>query len=237
MSQRDMFERARRDRTQQEPPPGRASVFGITPTDPRVLVQKDGTIRVGALKLTKRGIDQEGTPTPEDLMVAGALIQTISDRYNILAGDWLARAELTWTDTYREVAEKLGYEIGSLRNYKSVMSRVDLSLRNDELTFNHYNAVVSKFKDDEQVAYWLNRAVNEKMSYRQLSGAIESAHPTPQPKIDRAAKVFTQSRQKYQRIFKQFSGAGAAQRAQISQMIDEQIAELEQMKERLQEKR
>lgn len=236
MSQRDRFEKARRDSGTVEPPPGRASIFGIIPTDQRVVVQKDGTIRVGALKLTKKGIEQDGTVTPEDMELAGVLIQSIGDRYNILVGDWLARAEIVWGDEYEAVAKRLGYVVGSLKNFRSVMKRVPQSLRNDWLTFNHYYTAVSKCDEDE-LGDWLKRAVNEKMSYRQLADAIDAAHPTPQPKIDRAVQVFTQSRQKYQRIFKQFSRAGAAQRAQISQMIDEQIAELEQIKQQLQEKR
>lgn len=237
MTQRDRFERAHRESARMEPPPGRASVFGtLANTDPRVSIRGDGAVQVGALTLTKSGIVHEGTPTPEDMQAAGKLIRSIGDRYNILVGDWLTRAEIVWGDEYARVAGDIGYEVSSLRNFKSTMSRIPQSMRNDWLTFNHYYIAVSKL-DGSELAAWLERAVTEQWSYRQLQDAIEHERPTPDRRINSAVKVFTQSRQKYQRIFKQFSRAGAAQRAQISQMIDEQIAELEQMKRELQGKR
>jgi len=58
----------------------------------------------------------------------------------------------------------------STRIYKSVSERVDSSLRNEHLSYNHH-IEVAKLSEDKQVEF-LSRASEEKLSVRELRQEI-----------------------------------------------------------------
>src|SRR3989442_850884 len=85
--------------------------------------------------------------------------------------DWLKAGEAEFgKKAYEEAAAIFDYTVGSLRNMVSVASKV--SLRNDNLTFNHHVAVAPLPSD--QQAEWLKRAEAEELSATKLRDAIKA---------------------------------------------------------------
>lgn len=197
----------------------------------RIVIQEDGAIRIGALLLTPHGIDQIGTVTESDMRLTGRLLHSAGDRLNIWIGDWLVRAELVWGQTYEEVAASFGYDIGSLRNLKSVMGKIDSSSRDDKLLFAHYK-IAAAITDPENRTAWLRYAAANGLSANKMLAAINGLNDTPAPsaKINAAVKFFSGSKIKYSSFRKKYRSVGRAEAAQLSQMIDDQIAELQSLK-------
>lgn len=93
-------------------------------------------------------------------------------------GDWARFGEKKgftgkYTDSkvYDELEEITGLDHGTLKNYKSVSERVESSLRNDDLSFNHH-VEVAKLEPEKQVEF-LNKASEEKLSVRELREEIK----------------------------------------------------------------
>lgn len=84
--------------------------------------------------------------------------------------DGIRYTERTFGDTYTAAIETTGYEYDTLRNMVWVADNVDLSLRNDNLSFTHH-AAVAPLPPDQQVE-WLDRAEVQSMSVRDLRSAI-----------------------------------------------------------------
>lgn len=199
--------------------------------DLRLVLRDDGNIQIGSLVLTPTGIIHQGTVSESDLRLAGKIIRRIGESYNILAGDFLVRAELVWGKSYQQVAIELGYNIASCYNYKLTMGRIDFSLRSENLTYNHYYVAATKLKTDAERKHWLGLAVEHDWSYRTLQDEIEKTTPTPTKLVAGVAKLFTHNRVKYRKFSSEISRAGVVEKAQISQMIDEEIAELQKLRD------
>src|SRR5258708_38691328 len=70
-------------------------------------------------------------------------------------GDWVRYGTSRWGEKYAEAARVTGYDVASLRNMAWVASPVELSLRNDKLTWSHH-VLVAPLEPDEQ-REWLRR--------------------------------------------------------------------------------
>lgn len=90
-------------------------------------------------------------------------------------GDWARFGDKKgfYTDSkvYDELEEITGLDHGTLKNYKSVSERVESSLRNDDLSFNHH-VEVAKLPEAKQIEF-LAKAAEEKLSVRELRQAIK----------------------------------------------------------------
>ena len=85
-------------------------------------------------------------------------------------GDWIRYGQASYGDKYSKAVEMTGLKYESLANDVYVASRVDISLRNERLSFNHHYAVAA-LKPAQQ-RKWLAKAEQEGWSYRQLRRAI-----------------------------------------------------------------
>lgn len=84
-------------------------------------------------------------------------------------GDCLAYRQQKW-GMYDDIAEDTGMDKQFLRDVKYVADNVELSLRNDNLSFSHHREVASL--PPEKQKEFLNRAVDEKLSVRELRDEI-----------------------------------------------------------------
>lgn len=119
---------------------------------------------------TKVGMIVEGEPTVEEWTSVGEAIHQITGSVQWLIGDWLVFGEKKYGETYLPAIEATGMDYGSLRNIKSVAENVQLSLRNDNLSFNHHVAVSAL--PPEQQREWLERADQDDLSVSDLRKAI-----------------------------------------------------------------
>lgn len=101
-------------------------------------------------------------------------------------GDWLLAGEVFGAKSY-DAAERIfkNYTRASLRNMAAVAKAVPASLRNDDLTWNHYCAVAKlpTVKKEE----WLRRAVSEEIPAKKLRRLINhpsESEPKKQPEVE-----------------------------------------------------
>jgi hypothetical protein len=94
-------------------------------------------------------------------------------------GDWLIDGVEKWTQGVYEDALKIftGYRQSTLRNLASVSRRVDLSLRNDKLSWAHHKAV-ARFGPDRQKEL-LTKAAEEDLTLLHFHEHIAEAYPPP----------------------------------------------------------
>lgn len=84
-------------------------------------------------------------------------------------GDCLAYRQQKW-GMYDDVAEETGYEKNTLREYKRISESVKSDIRMADLGFAHHQQVASL--PPERQEFFLNKAVNEDLSVRELREEI-----------------------------------------------------------------
>lgn len=87
-------------------------------------------------------------------------------------GDCLAYRQQKW-GMYDDVAEETGYEKNTLREYKRISESVKSDIRMADLGFAHHQQVASL--PPERQEFFLNKAVNEDLSVRELKAEIRKA--------------------------------------------------------------
>ena len=107
----------------------------------------------------------------DDWQTLGAMLRRACQGVQFWIGDWIRYGETNYGDKYTEAMAATGLKYKSLANDVYVASKVDISLRNERLSFNHHYAVAA-LKPAQQ-RKWLAKAEAEGLSYRQLRKAIE----------------------------------------------------------------
>jgi len=87
-------------------------------------------------------------------------------------GDCLAYRQQKW-GMYDDIAEETGMDKQTLKDTKWVSQAVETSLRKDNLSFNHHKEVASLAPEKQEL--FLNKAVEEKLSVRELRSEIRKA--------------------------------------------------------------
>jgi len=103
----------------------------------------------------------------------GATLQFMGKAIQFAIGDWLNFGEQTYGDKYWQAVDDTGYAYGTLRNFASVASRVELSRRNDKLSFAHHEAIAklpASYHDK-----FLTAAEQGGFTSRQLKQAVDAA--------------------------------------------------------------
>jgi len=133
------------------------------------------------------GLAVEGQPTLDEWLEIGKLLEKASDSVHWWIGDWLNYGmehyeidgeKLTY-DRAQELLEERGVEFKyqTLRNDKYVSEQIPLSLRKDNLSWNHHQAVAPLPPDQQQ--YWLGYAQEHELTTRELRAAIKGARDFP----------------------------------------------------------
>jgi hypothetical protein len=105
-------------------------------------------------------------------LLEGRRIGVLSRGSQWWVGDWLLYGTGRWGEMYVQAAKVTGYDPKSLRNYRYVASRIDVSLRKDNLTFGHH-ALLASLEPDAQ-RHWLERAVHDRLSVEDLRGELRA---------------------------------------------------------------
>jgi hypothetical protein len=102
-----------------------------------------------SFKFHENGLEPIGDPTMQDWLTCGRFIYQSSKSIHFVIGDWLAFGEFKWRDSYREAVALTGFKYQTLADDKWVSSRIELSRRRDNLSFEHHKEV-AKLPDDQQ---------------------------------------------------------------------------------------
>lgn len=85
-------------------------------------------------------------------------------------GDLLNYGEQNYGEMYTQVLDESDYAYQTLRDDKWVASKIELSLRKDNLSFSHHVRVADLDPEDQK--YWLDKAEEENLSVRELRKEI-----------------------------------------------------------------
>lgn len=95
-------------------------------------------------------------------------------------GDWLNYGAHRYGEKYSQALEITGYDYGTLRNMAHVAASVNVSLRDDTLTWTHHKEVA--VLPPEKQAKLLARASEENWSTRTLHRAVQQQIDSAGPK-------------------------------------------------------
>jgi N6-adenosine-specific RNA methylase IME4 len=120
-------------------------------------------------ELTKTSLIFKRDITKDEWMDGFNSLKKIEGCIQFWIGDFLAYRNQKW-GMYDDIAEETGYDKGTLKNIVSVTKAIESSRRNDDLSFSHHTEVASL--TPEKQTEFLNKAVEEKMSVRELREEI-----------------------------------------------------------------
>jgi hypothetical protein len=107
-----------------------------------------------------------------DWLATGRRLGAIARGSQWWLGDWALHGASQWGDRYSEAARATGYDRATLRSLAWIASRVDKSVRNEKLTWDHH-VLVSSLEPAEQ-KHWLDRAEEENFSVADLKLELRS---------------------------------------------------------------
>lgn len=107
-----------------------------------------------------------------DWLATGRRLAAIARGSQWWLGDWALHGASQWGDRYSEAARATGFDRATLRSLAWIASRVDKSVRNEKLTWDHH-VLVSSLEPEEQ-RHWLDRAEQERFSVADLKLELRS---------------------------------------------------------------
>lgn len=108
----------------------------------------------------------QGPLGEEEWLATGRRLGAIGRGSQWWIGDWVRHGASRWGDRYSEAARATGFDRATLRNMAWIAERVDKSVRNEKLSWDHH-VIVSSLAPDEQ-KHWLERAEKEKLTAADL---------------------------------------------------------------------
>ena len=101
-------------------------------------------LQTGPYRTTYRGTEITRASTKNEWVNYGEILKRVDEAKQWAIGDWLVDGKRHYGDGLYDEAEKiLGYDKGSLQNFKSISDSFQISLRNENLTWNHHKEVSS----------------------------------------------------------------------------------------------
>ncbi len=146
-------------------------------------------IQLPKCKIQKNGLILNEDLTKDEWHDIGGILKTMEGCIQFWIGDWLCHGEKKWGEMYKEAEDITGLDNGTLRNMKSVAASVDLSLRSDNLTFEHHK-LVAPLPPEKQEKF-LELAEKKDMTVSELRQAVregkhddKEAQPFPKGKFE-----------------------------------------------------
>ncbi len=106
-------------------------------------------------------------------ILAGRRLGRISRVSNWWIGDWLRYGSARWGQKYVTAAKITGYDPHSLENMVYVASRIESSLRRENLSWSHHALLAPLDRDQQQ--HWLELASTRRLSVADLRVELRTA--------------------------------------------------------------
>jgi N6-adenosine-specific RNA methylase IME4 len=100
-------------------------------------------LRLGAFTLDRCGLTIAGKPSFRDWQQMGVWLEKAEGSLHWWIGDWLNYGEKAYGEKYTEAMEASRFSYQTCRNDKWVAGQVELSLRKDNLSWNHHQLVAA----------------------------------------------------------------------------------------------
>lgn len=144
--------------------------------------ERKSELVVSSFVLHETGLQPIENPTFEQWLDCGAFLRKANKSLYFWIGDWLNYGHTRWGEKYLEAVDRTGYDIGTLRNYKWVASRIPNDLRVEGLGFRHYQAVADSDIEYEEQKKLLQEAQSKRMSVNDFEKYVKQRNsPLPPP--------------------------------------------------------
>lgn len=133
-------------------------------------------------QVRKVSLDLDKDITLDEWKEVGARLKMMSGAVQWWIGDWLNFGWKKYEHGKYDLAlEELDYKKKTLENLRSITSLVESSRRREDLEFS-FHAEIAHLDPPDQV-YWLNKAVDENMTVRELREAIREMERPDSPEL------------------------------------------------------
>lgn len=158
-----------------------------------LMVTNNNDILLGKFRLMANGIEVKSKPTFEEWEACGKFIKQAEGAVHWWIGDWLNLGEKIYGETYTQAESATGYETQTLMNDKWVASKFEISLRKENVSWQHHHLVAAV--EPRQRAELLDKAESyllahdgEQMPIREFRnlvkfGEIGEAKPLTAPNV------------------------------------------------------
>ena len=121
--------------------------------------------------ITTTGIEFHEELSFDEWNGLGQKLAPLGKSIGFIIGDWINYGNGRYGEKYDEALKRTGMTYETLMNFSYVARKVEISLRNEILDFNHHY-VVAKLKSPEEKQYWLDMARKHNLTVRRLRKSI-----------------------------------------------------------------
>jgi hypothetical protein len=188
-------------------------------------------IWIGSVQASEIGLVFHSDINVDEFENVGRVLLMFESGIQWCLGDWIAMGDnFEWGSTYERVASQFDVDIDTIRKYKQTAEKVQMRIRNPDLSFSHHRLVANMQSDIER-GRWLNRAAEKEWTVSQLRDAIRATLP----EAERKPNTFTNMRKTTLESIKLFrvgfNTDEDEQAEQALQHLKDMVAALEDMLE------
>ena len=160
-------------------------------SDTHVAPPQTQALIYSGFRLHEQGLTPVGTPTKEEWFTCLHYLLHMEKHVHFWIGDLLNYGEHHWGQRYTDMLATTDFDYGTLRNLKSVASRIDVSRRHDNLSFSHHQEVASLPPDQQTHVLTLaethgwTREVTRREVHRLTSESLRPKTPSLSPGLYR----------------------------------------------------
>lgn len=138
-----------------------------------IVSESDGSLAYKRFRMTATRLIAPETVTEDEITEIGSILTRLESGVQFWLGDWAnlyvnlvgAANQFDTAEAYDNLADQFGIDKQTLKDYAWVCRRIDASLRNDALSFNHHRLVANdRFVD--RAHYLLEYAAANSLSVR-----------------------------------------------------------------------
>jgi N6-adenosine-specific RNA methylase IME4 len=134
--------------------------------------RNDLPVTNGRVTYGPTGIEFDPDLQYDEWTVVGETLDRMQQGIQWWVGDWLLFGERAYGEQYAQAMDATKLDYGYVRNLQWVAGAFELSRRRDNLSWSHHKEV-AQLEPAEQ-DYWLDTAISEKFSQRDLRKAIRA---------------------------------------------------------------
>lgn len=147
----------------------------------------DGALQMGGYRLSKVGVTADETATYDQWEMLTKLFAAMEGAIQWILGDLITQGDTVYGQTYEQIASLMNREVTTLYDYVYVASKVEISVRTENLSFSHHKLVAAYSEEDQRK--WLLWAAENKASVtdlrKKLNGDDDDVDTRPDPVISK----------------------------------------------------
>lgn len=149
----------------------------------QIAPQPQASLQFDKCSLSRTGLQITPECSFEEWEKIGETLRTIEGATNFWIGDWINAGESRYGEKYSQAMDMTDKDIHVLTNIASVCRKVEISRRNEILSYQHH-VEVAKLEPKDQDK-WIKIAVEKRLTTRELRESIRSGKVITVEQINR----------------------------------------------------